>query len=130
MTPSRTLILVMTVCIVLITHSTAMPIAKRADKQGKFAWDRFHEYPSGFRKTGVNRLIIHAVQDPTALGKYIPRVKEFLKWAIYEKAVVHNILQLDTWLADYLEDGCFGRQKPFDWGSLNFLRNDALLSGI
>ena len=61
-----------------------------------------------------------AAGDPTALGEDIPRVKEFLKWALAEKTHVYTTAESDMWLADYLEDGCFARQKGFDRRAATF----------
>ena len=80
----------------------------------------FDAVPSGFRKTGVNRLVAHAVQDDTLLGKYLPRVREFLKWAICSGAKVTTISELDFTLADYFELGCYKWGKTFDWCSSTF----------
>ena len=49
-------------------------------KQGPFAPENFRSEPSGFYTTGVNRLVVHAVQDATML-RYIARTLEFLKWS-------------------------------------------------
>ena len=62
----------------------------------------------------------HAVQDRTQLEKYIPHVKDFIRWALDEGAVVRTVEELDLWLADFLEHGCYGAGNNFDWGSSTF----------
>jgi len=84
------------------------------------AWENYVGSPSGFHRVGANRLIAHAVQDDTLLRKYIPRVREFLRWAIETKQPVDNREQLDLLLADYLEEACYERKKGYDWGSNTF----------
>ena len=65
-------------------------------------------------------MVAHAVQDDTLLGKYLPRVREFLKWAICSGAKVTTISELDFTLADYFELGCYKWGKTFDWCSSTF----------
>ena len=69
---------------------------------------------------GAKRLIVHTVQDDTLLLKYIPRVREFLRWALETKHPVENREQLDLLLADYLEEACYERRKGYDWGANTF----------
>jgi predicted MarR family transcription regulator len=102
------------------TSTTTCPNKMPAAKQGPLAWELFHEAPSGFRTTGVNRLVAHAVQDDTMLYKYLPRAKEFITWSLKRGASFHKTEEIDSELADYLEDACYSRHKGFDFGSMTF----------
>ena len=104
----------------LVAAASAAPRGLPQQRQGALAWMNFEAHPSGFLRTGVNRLITHSVQDDTLLSKYLPRVRAFLLWAIGGGFRVRTRSDLDFVLADYFELGCYKWAKGLDWCANTF----------
>lgn len=54
------------------------------------------------------------------LYKYLPRAKEFITWSLKRGASFHKTEEIDSELADYLEDACYSRHKGFNFGFMTF----------
>ena len=54
------------------------------------------------------------------MRRYLARTIEFVKWAKVRGARFDSIKELDEWLADYLEDAFYGRDKGLDFGANTF----------
>lgn len=81
-------------------------------KRGAFAWKRVRETGGkGMSPAEMERLLVHSVNDDTALKSYLPAVRDFLDWAEAHSVRAHTWADLDRVVTIYLTASCYLRDK-------------------
>ena len=89
----------------------------RDQKKGAHAWDHVAESIDALG-VGNELLLVHSVNDDTAMRMYLPAVRDFMKFVVDNNFMIYRLDLIDDSMAKYLNHLCYIRNAHPIQGSL------------